>query len=267
MIPTHNSQLLGYIMLYLEKLGYPGAIASLEVRAAQTLAFYCQQTIGKKDLDREEAEFAMDWMSEGMWFYDHTGATTADKVLADFRYAYRRHGVRFFVIDSWMCLGISGEDLDAQSAVISKFTQFVDENEVHLFVVAHPRKQKDEENAVGKMDVKGSGELTDKAHNVWTIWRNKKKEKSIERSIKFKEDELSIQAQRKAKPDTILYVEKQRNDEGDEPTIDLWFVKSCKQFFGYYRETGRSLFAEGKDEAAPQSSAALPIVDDDDKPF
>jgi hypothetical protein len=64
--------------------------------------------------------------------------------------------------------------------------------------------------------------------------------------LKFSHEgrDLDIALKRRGKPDAWLSIEKQRNDEGDEPLIDLWYVKPCKQYFGHYRTDGISLLTD-----------------------
>lgn len=246
-----KSQVVGHILVNLRKLGWSSCVASMEVPPAQTIRFYVGQAVGVKDPPREKAEKALDWIAGGFWMYDHVGKVLWQELLAAFRYAYRRHGVRFFVIDSWMKLGIDSEDLDAQGECCDAFSNFVRDCDVHLFVVAHPRKPKHDNEVVDKSAIKGSGEIADQAHNVLVIWRNKPKEKEIEKMIKMQEEEQKVLQKRRAKPDACMYVVKQRNDDGDEPTIDLWYVKNCKQYFGHYRDTGVSLLDEEVPEPPP----------------
>ena len=261
-----KSQLLGFLILYLWKLGHGSCVASLEVPVSKTLEFYVQQATAKGSPDRNEVDQAFNWFSTGIWFYDHVGQTNWRDLLQTWRYAYRRHGVRFFVLDSWMKLGIRQDDYDAQGEVCNAISTFVLDNDVHVFVVVHPRKVKSESDILDKMDVKGSGEITDQAHNVWLLWRNKPKERDLEQMVKMQESEGAILSKRKAKPDALLMVRKQRNDEGDEPTIDLWFQKSCKQFSGHYRIAADSFLPKPEppnQQANPPAPEPLP----DDVPF
>jgi twinkle protein len=256
---------LSFITNYLAKLGYSSCVASLEVHPEQTIEFFIRQQTGEKSPDRPKAEAAMDAIEKGIWFYERVGRANWKDVLTTFRYAYRRHGCRFFIIDSWMKMGISSDDLDAQAEVIGGFSEFVDGSDVHLFVVAHPRKLKNEEEQANKLDVKGSGQLTDEAHNVITVWRNKKKEKEIEMMEKMKTDPALITQKKRAKPDALMIVGKQRNDDGAEPTIDLWYVSGGKQFFGHYTDTGFS-FLDAKTDA-PSAPPAPAEEIDEDQPF
>jgi twinkle protein len=263
-----KTQLIGFILVYLQSLGYHSCVGSFEVRPERSIRYYVSQVTGVKDPDRALAERALEWLAGGFWMYDHVGEVSWREVLSAFRYAYRRYGVRFFVIDSWMKMGIAGDDYEAQGECCNAIGTFVDECDVHVFVVAHPRKVKNESESVGKMDIKGSGEITDQAHNVWTVWRNKSKEKAIEKMEKMKEPEERILKERRGKPDAILSVNKQRNDDGDEPTIDLYFQKESKQYFASYRDKGISFLEPKSDSAQAELQVTAPTEEiEEDAPF
>lgn len=258
---------LGFVLLHLWKLGHPCLVASMEVPSAQTIQFYVSQTTGQHLPPRPLGERALDWLAGGFWFYDHVGEAKWEHVIETWRYAYRRYGIRFFVADSWMKMGIAADDFELQGKVCNAISDFVRDCDVHAFIVAHPRKKKDEIEVVNKMDVKGSGELTDQAHNVWVMWRNKAKEKNLEKMLKAKEDERHVKGLKGSKPDGQLIVSKQRNDLGDEPTIDLWFVKAAKQFFGHFREEGVCLLDEAVPETPPPPPEPSNEPPDEDVPF
>jgi twinkle protein len=81
---------------------------------------------------------------------------------------------------------------------------------MHIHLVAHSRKQKDEMSAPGKMDIKGTGTMTDQVDNVVTVWRNKKQEEAARTGLIGTD------------PDCFLICDKQRNGEW-EGKIGLYF--------------------------------------------
>jgi twinkle protein len=83
------------------------------------------------------------------------------------------------------------------------------------------RKGNSEAAPGGKFDVKGAGELTDLADNVFLVWRNKGKEDALQK------DPHDIEA--REEPDAMLTVAKQRH--GDyEGRIMLDFNLPSKQY-------------------------------------
>jgi hypothetical protein len=83
------------------------------------------------------------------------------------------------VIDSLMMTDVPEDgpgSMTAQKEAIRSLCDFAKRTGVHVHLVAHPRKGKDESAGPGKMDVAGSGKITDGADNVFTVWRAQKDE-------------------------------------------------------------------------------------------
>ena len=104
-------------------------------------------------------------------------------------------------------------------------TEFAIEFDIHVLIVAHNRKSMNDSQGGGKHDVKGTGAITDLVDNVISWWRNRPKEKRLERE---KDQEKRNELMKK--PDAIASIEKQRNGNGDEPDILLWFDRNSHQF-------------------------------------
>ena len=155
-----------------------------------------------------------------------------------FIYAYKRYGVRYFIVDSLMKLGIKADDWNGQKELMEKLTDFVDRYDVHTFLVAHSRKTDSENRQPGKLDVKGAGELTDEAHNIIVVWRNKKKELKLAQLNRSKSpsDRIDAIALQKTDFDTKMDFQKQRNGDGSEPTFYLQFEKKSRQFSSEYQK-------------------------------
>ena len=77
-----------------------------------------------------------------------------------------------------------------------------------------------EDKVMDKFDIKGAGEITDMADNVFIVWKNKKKEAAL--------NARNISPELKTKPDALLIVDKQRNGEW-EGKISLWYHRSSFQ--------------------------------------
>jgi len=147
------------------------------------------------------------------------GTAKTDRLLEVFLYAKQRYGVNVFVIDSLMKCGIAEDDYNAQKKFIEELCDFKNQYDCHIHIVVHPRKGADELRAPGKLDIKGSGAITDLADNCFTVWRNKAKEN---RSNEDEEDQ----------PDCLLSCEKQRNGEW-EGKIALWFDPQSFQYLSH----------------------------------
>lgn len=157
------------------------------------------------------------WLRDRMWIFNVVGTASIDRLVEVFRYAARRYGIEQFVIDSLMVTDVPEDGpgaFTAQKAAIQKLTGFAKEYRAHVHLVAHPRKAKDESAAPGKMDVGGSGKITDGADNIFSVWSARKEDSQ--------EDD--------GKPDALLELHKQRNGEVQHKKFWMWFDPASKQY-------------------------------------
>jgi twinkle protein len=163
------------------------------------------------------------------------GTAKADRINEVFSYARRRYGIGLFVVDNLAKCGFHEDDYNGQKAFVDQLTDFAKAHDCHVLLVAHMRKREDERKVSGKLDIKGSGALTDMADSVLIVWRNKGKEDDIrkaeQRGEQPPEDLL-------AKPDAVIKCEKQRNGE-DEPVAPLRFCRGSHQFLDSPRNRPR----------------------------
>ncbi len=79
------------------------------------------------------------------------------------------------------------------------------------------------------MDVKGSGAITDLTDNLFIIWRNKGREKALQR-VQAGEQLSEKDQQLLGAPASVLMLEKQRNGEGWEGGVPLFLDEQSHQF-------------------------------------
>lgn len=223
-----KSQLLNFIALHgMVKEGERFCIASMEMPAKRTLSRMVRQAAGTSAPAHPYIDAILDHLSGKLWIYDQMGSADIDEMLAAFRYAAKRFGVTHFIVDSLAKLGMGEEDYDAQKRAIDRLTSFAHEMEIHIHLVAHPRKGMDEDRPPNKLDVRGGAALTDMADNVITVWRNKPKEREVEK----KKHEPDMELKHAKEGDVRMIVSKQRAT-GVEGTIALWFDQMSNQYLG-----------------------------------
>lgn len=124
--------------------------------------------------DPQVVKHIRDWYRDRFWLYDNQTVVTQDEILEVFEYAYRRHGCKVFMVDNLMSLALgSGNESNfyiKQADFIGQCKSFAQRFNVHLHIVAHPRKIRKGE-VVGKDDVGGSGNITNWADNVFEVRR------------------------------------------------------------------------------------------------
>lgn len=115
------------------------------------------------------------WMEHRFLLTDirQANAHDEDNILSLFEYAYRKYGCSVYLVDNIMTASLKGEaELGywrAQSAFTQRLSAFAKRHEVHVHLVAHPKK-----TGGGHLeadDVGGSGDITNRADNVFSVER------------------------------------------------------------------------------------------------
>lgn len=221
-----KSQVLGQMFVDFISQRERVCIASMEMKPKKLIKRMMRQISGYQTPPEPMFENINDWLSSGLWLFNVKGTAKTEKIFEVFKYARMRYGIKQFLIDSLAKCGIGGEDLDGQKKFIDRCCEMADELDSHIHIVAHSKKKEDEDKMPGKMDVKGSGDLTDMVDNVVTIWRNKKKEKKIER-LKLQGETIPDYV--KSDKDCVLFCSKQRHEDW-EGAIALWFDRISYQY-------------------------------------
>lgn len=206
-----KSLMLSQVLAHLAARGVVSCNASLEMPADRTIARMTQQAAGCKPSE-EYARYIAKWLSERAILYvpKVEDRVTLEDLLDGFEYVAGRFGATHFVIDSLMMLPVKHDDFSGQNEVMRKLNLFAQHHEVHVHLVVHPRKGQDEDGMPTKMDVGGSGALTNLACNVVCVHRNKRKEKLILKDVM----ELSEKDHADLKKGDLFFAcYKQRNGE------------------------------------------------------
>lgn len=214
-----KSLMLNQILLGLMQQGVHVQVFSGEMTPARQMKRLIKQATG---LDRPTPEYidaVGDWVHDRMWLFNVLGSASIDRLLEVFLYSNRRYGITHFVIDSLMMTDVPEDGagaMTAQKEAMRKMASFARTNNVHLHLVAHPRKGQDESKGPGKMDVAGSSKITDGADNVFTVW-----------SARKDENDTTVDPD---KADAKLELQKQRNGETQHYSQWLYFAKDAQQF-------------------------------------
>lgn len=117
-----------------------------------------------------------EWMDERFWLFDLERNTRHDPetILRQFEYAKMRYNADVFLVDNIMSVDFDGYSDRDFNRVQSKFTQmlvtFSKRKKVHTHLVVHPRKSTSDKNSkVSSDDVSGSGDITNRADNVFFL--------------------------------------------------------------------------------------------------
>ena len=165
-----------------------------------------------------------------LWLFAVRGTAKGSRIIEVFEYARARYGVNHFIVDSLAKCGFNEDDYNGQKKFIDSLMEFAAIHNVHVHLVAHSRKVENEFSPPRKMDVKGTGAITDMVDNVIVVWRNKKKEDLINKGD-TSDDVLD-------RPDALFLCEKQRNGDW-EKRLSLWFDLESYQYLESQREKNK----------------------------
>ena len=166
-----KSTLLGQMLVESVNQNRVVCAYSGELPARQFKRFIIPQIAGRRDtLD------AIDQWLEGSFLLTdlrQSNAHDEDNILSLFEYAYRRYGCSVYLVDNIMTAQLKGEielgHYGAQKAFTQRLSAFAKRHDVHVHMVAHPRKAG--EGGLSADDVAGANEITNLADNVFSVER------------------------------------------------------------------------------------------------
>ena len=187
-----KSEVLNHCVVDLCWQGEKALICSLEIQAPDTYRKLIRMSQAKRDVCsvEEQAQFrerCLKPLANKVWVYDAVGNAEIEDVLQVMLYAYRRYGVRQFVLDSLMRFsGLGGdgqEKWQAQKTFMDRIITFAQTYNTHVHLVAHSKKPNDRRGEAiipKRYDVSGSADITNLAFNVIVVWRNRGKQDKLE---------------------------------------------------------------------------------------
>ena len=123
------------------------------------------KSFNKEYLKKEEFEQSRDYMSDNYFFIDPKDSSDLDTILDKARFLVKRKGIKMLVIDPFNKLEHNMENGLNETQYISKFldrlTMFAKQNDVLLFLVAHPTKMRKEN---GRFEVPNLYSISGSAH-------------------------------------------------------------------------------------------------------
>jgi len=163
-------------------------IVSSEMPAVKILTKLFSIYMGKPfyTFNQEEYNKAYNFFVEkDLYFIDIHGALSIDELSEYIEYGSRKHGIKFVMLDHLHFF------IDADTdKMVQKIGEFMRKlviiglkTRVHSFLIAHPSKLKNDGGFVNMNDLKGSSAIKQDAHNIITIWRDRKREEKGENEV------------------------------------------------------------------------------------
>lgn len=189
-----KSTLLGQMLLESINQGFPVCAYSGELPAWRFKQWVSLQAAGPDNVTAKTDTYSGkpfysvspfiqsqidEWWRDKFFLYDNQGGSDEGRIIRIFEYACRRYGCCMYLLDNLMAVRLGGSsDADyyrAQSEFTGRLVEFAKKNEVHVHLVAHPRKG-DKNSRLEADDVGGSGDVTNRVDNVFSLKRLSEKE-------------------------------------------------------------------------------------------
>ena len=211
-----KSLLLGQAVLSLCAQGQRVCVASFEMRPRKTLARMARQYADAAQPSPRMVAGFVQWAETRLWLYDQTSTVEAERVYAVIRYCVERLAINHFVVDNLTKMVAADDDYAGQKTIVDKLTMLAQSLNIHIHLVHHARKDRDETRPPRKMDALGASAITNLVDNVFVVWRNKAKHEAAE------PDPLQ--------PDAMLICDKQRHGTGWEGMQSLSYLNRSMQY-------------------------------------
>ena len=198
------------------------------------MAFHVQiermvkQSLGLGDPTVKAASYVMDYLQGKVYIYGKEEHVRGQEIIALSRWA-SANGFTHLVIDSLMMVDLNTYQANlnlGQKNFVRMLKEAARTTGLHIHLVAHMRKGESETKMGDKMDIKGSGEISDLADYAFLIWKDVKKQEKL---FSNPDDEEWLR-----KPDGYMKCLKNRYDP-EHPTLPLWFSGKPFSFKGSRR--------------------------------
>lgn len=177
-----KSSLLSQVALEVIQKGYRVALFSGELEENRVLNWIQLQAAGKQytrptqyegfyTVDEEAKKYINKWLDDKLYIYNNRKGADIKTILESVAACIQKNKVDFIVLDNLMSMDLAeirGDKYEQQSRFIKETMAFARNNDVHVVLVAHPRK------TIGflrKTDIAGTADLTNAVDNVLIVHR------------------------------------------------------------------------------------------------
>lgn len=229
----YGSKLAFYDRGYSVWSGYPGAgkttalrqfichllhaknkvfVASFEDHPIEVIVQLAGVAFGCAVPSVDQLQWFIDFYQESLRVWASTGLARHKQVIASIQ-QLAAQGFKHAIIDSLMCMDINSQDFEGQRIFANLIKSVAVESNLHIHLVAHPRKAVSVEQEADLNDVAGGADYGRLAHNVIFVRR----EKTVGA---FNPDLGGMR----------LSIRKQRHGSSYIGNIDGWLDRGMRQF-------------------------------------
>jgi twinkle protein len=187
-------------------------VASLEEHPADVIVQLAGVAFGVEIPSEHQLQWFIDYHADSLKVWGITGLAGHREIFGTIQRLARYSGVTQAYVDSLMCLDINSQDFEGHRKFANLMNAVTIDSNIHLHLVAHPRKTVSVDQEPDLNDVAGGADYARLAHNVAFIRRGKG---------------LAHDAQLSP---MLIAVRKQRYGSGFIGDISGWFNRGLRQF-------------------------------------
>jgi len=165
------------------------------------------------------------WMSKKLFIYNNNYGDKVETVLEAIEKCVEKYHSDLVILDNLMSLdlnALSFERLEQQKELIMILDKFAEKMDVHIMLVAHPRKSVE---FLRKTDIAGTADLTNAADNVFIIHRVNEDFKRLSKQYFGWGKDKEIY-----RYDNVIEICKNRELGGQDMFAGLFYEKESKRF-------------------------------------
>lgn len=212
------------------------ALFSGELSENRVLEWLQLQSAGKKNthptkyenyfyVDDKTKEKINTWLDQKLFVYNNKYGRKAGEVLKSIEDCIKNKHVDLVILDNLMSIDLDSNNYnknEKQTSFIQSVSSFAIENDVHIILVAHPRK------AIGFLrmdDIAGTADLTNAVDNVFIIHRVNNDFKRLSKLMFGWKQDHDIYSF-----DNVIEICKNRDLGYQDELIGLYYEKESKRF-------------------------------------
>lgn len=186
-------------------------VASLEEHPADVLVQLAGVCFGAETPTEHQLQWFIDYYADRLKIWGVTGLASHTEIFGAIQ-KLAREGVTQAYIDSLMCLDINSQDFEGHRKFANLMNAVTIESNIHLHLVAHPRKTVSVDQEPDLNDVAGGADYARLAHNVVFVRRGK-----------------VLQHDAQLSP-MLIAIRKQRYGSGFIGDMSGWFNRRLRQY-------------------------------------
>ena len=141
----------------------------------------CEEKIPNKNAVAKIRE----WLKGKMYLYNNEFTGKDNNIIDVFKMAYKKYGCKVFLVDNLMTAKYDYSSKDnyyvQQSGFVGELVRFAKTYNVHVHLVAHPKKTQGE---LTKEDIAGTMDITNRADNTFSVNRDEEAKVTTVRILK-----------------------------------------------------------------------------------